>query len=113
MEVSVEEAARRLGVTEEAVRSKLRNGQLPGRQLTVGRRRVWRVQLEGLSAWEARRGSVRLGPGPAEPLPVREVPPVREPVPASGRGEESELVRLRRENRALRAALAAVLGDDV
>jgi len=56
MEVSVEQAATRLGVTPEAVRARLRNGRLRGRQVRRGRRNVWRVNELSLSVWERQRG---------------------------------------------------------
>lgn len=55
MEISVAEAARRVGVSCEAVRAQLRDGTLKGRRVGYGRRMLWYVDAADVAAWAARR----------------------------------------------------------
>jgi hypothetical protein len=129
MELTVYEAARRVGVTEEAVRNLLRKGVLRGRQIHVGHRLVWRVDSEAVAVWQVRRAeqlhaftsrsqvhvqaqeprhpaSVRQMVLDVEPpLPTRPVPPAAAVV-----DDTAELAHLRRENDHLWAALMTLLG---
>jgi transposase-like protein len=45
MEVTITEAARRLGISERTVRRRLHNGDLPGRQLATPQGFVWTVEM--------------------------------------------------------------------
>jgi excisionase family DNA binding protein len=93
VDVSVAQAARAVGVTEEAVRAQLREGRLRGRRVQVGRRQTWRVDAAEVAAWKARRPKTDLYP-PAAVVQVA--------------GETGELEALRREVAELRQALKVV-----
>jgi hypothetical protein len=107
MELSVAEAARAVGVTEEAVRSSLREGKLHGRRVQRGLRTVWVVDADAVDEWRQRRPHA---PGAAMALCFddrdRAGGAAGVPVAAGG-----ELEALRAENARLRAALAALVGD--
>jgi hypothetical protein len=45
MDVTITEAARRLGISERTVRRRLHNGDLPGRQLATPQGFVWTVEM--------------------------------------------------------------------
>jgi transposase-like protein len=45
MQVTITEAARRLGISERTVRRRLHNGDLPGRQLATPQGFVWTVEM--------------------------------------------------------------------
>jgi hypothetical protein len=45
MDVTITEAARRLGISERTVRRRLHNGDLPGRQLAIPQGFVWTVEM--------------------------------------------------------------------
>ena len=118
MEMGVPAAARELGVTEEAVRLRLRNGEMQGRRVRVGRRDRWFVDASEVARWRDRR--VVLGAPVPSRGPVQErLPNVSEeesPSPEDrGRtgadGVVGELERLRLEVRVLRAALREFLGE--
>jgi hypothetical protein len=47
MDVTITEAARRLGLSERTVRRRLHNGDLPGRQLATPQGFVWTVEMPG------------------------------------------------------------------
>jgi excisionase family DNA binding protein len=115
MEVSVNEAARRLGVSQEAVRSRLRDGELKGRQVPRGRRRLWLVDAEDLAVWEARRRSwqevdrLQLNLVPDSPEPTPEAQAVGEQAAGGIDERDAEIARLRRQVAALKGALVALM----
>jgi hypothetical protein len=45
MDVTITEAARRLGISERTVRRRLHNGELPGRQVATPQGFVWTVEV--------------------------------------------------------------------
>jgi hypothetical protein len=55
MEMGVPAAAAELGVTEEAIRVRLRNGELRGRRVRVGRRDRWFIDAADVAMWKRRR----------------------------------------------------------
>jgi hypothetical protein len=142
MEIGVPAAARELGITEEAIRVKLRNGELGGRKIRVGRRDRWFVDRTDVDTWRRRR-DVLEGPAtvssPVQDQVPQQVHQMAVPVgggasatgklqgradPASSRitGVEvdlrdvaldlDELVRLRREVAVLRATLWELLNPE-
>ncbi len=46
MQVGLSEAARLLGISESTARRRLRNGELPGRQVPTKQGFVWRVEVD-------------------------------------------------------------------
>jgi hypothetical protein len=109
VELSVAEAAERVGVTEEAVRLALRKGLLTGRRVQAGQRLVWRVDAEAVAAWQVRREHTNpsgIGrPELASPGPDPSVVSAR-PVPADA---AAEIADLRRQVEHLKLAMRALL----
>ena len=103
--MSVAQVACAVGVTEEAVRSLLREGRLEGSRLMRGRRLVWDVDEQAVLAWTSRRRIAVV-----EPLAISD--PLTQPQGAQvamadpNVGALGELAELRRENAKLRQALA-------
>lgn len=113
MDLSVNEAARRLGVSQEAVRSRLRGGDLKGRQVPRGRRQMWLVDAEDLAVWEARRRDW-------QEIEGRRTMPRSDARDTAGAGSlpheecilderDVEIARLRRQIEALKEALRALM----
>ena len=85
MEIGVPAAARELGITEEAILVKLRNGELGGSKIRVGRRDRWFVDCTDVDTWRRRR-DVLEGPAKVSSPVQDQVPPTGALDGGSGRG---------------------------
>jgi transposase-like protein len=69
MDVTITEAARRLGISERTVRRRLHNGDLPGRQLATPQGFVWTVEMPD----DTPNGQSNGKPTDGEPEALREL----------------------------------------
>lgn len=110
------EVAEAVGVSEEAVRSRLREGRLTGRRVRVGRRSMWRADAAAVDAWRMSRRLSVLSEPKQEALFISAAPGVvpgaAEPADREGQRVavlEAEVARLRRRNEALTVFVRVLL----
>jgi len=106
--LSVQEAASRAGVTEQAVRNLLAKGALTGVQVPAGKRMVWRVDAHGFEEWNQRRAR-----RPVAVVPVDRVSEVvaleRCAAAAQAMSPEAQIMRLQHQVAVLKDALRVLL----
>jgi hypothetical protein len=110
--VTIAEAARRLGVSADRVRRRLKAGEFEARQVASRYGPTWEIRLHDLTGWDSASSGAAPTVGPRVASPPRVAPPVADDGPDGDDGSAAavELVHLVRHQQDQLIQLAGQVG---